>query len=48
MEHLCNLWTVKEQEEIQDKKYIKEYFEKNLRYDDEKEKNEHKMDPRQR
>ena len=48
MEHLCQFWIEREQDEIQDKKYIKEYFEKNLRYDDDKERNEQRMDRKQR
>lgn len=37
MKHLYQLWIVKEQEEIQDKKYIKEIFEQNLRFLENKE-----------
>ena len=33
MQHLCRFWIEREQEDIQEKKYIKEYFEKNLRLD---------------
>ena len=34
MEHLCKFWIEREQEEIQDKKYIKKYFDEKLQYDE--------------
>ena len=34
MQHLCRFWTEHQQEEIQEKNFIKEYLEKNLRLDD--------------
>ena len=48
MEHLYEYWIEREQEEIQEKKYIKDYFEKNLHFDDQKGQDDQRMDRKQR